>query len=391
MDVKIIGLTMGEPYNVANWSGIPFHLFTTLKSKGYLLDAVGIVPPKEFDLSLKMLYGVYLRRTRRLQEVTQRSSLRRYVLGFTARRKINKLSNLCNKDENIAVLSTTTLIDTRRFRFPVFGYLDATLYQAYSLNPNYKKFNLLDDRLFSNVNSLEKEIFKSYAGIFVFSEWVRNSLINDYSIEPEKIIVAGYAANLPGDIEDFDKRDFEKPVLLSVVTDFYRKGGKITMETYRILSSRFRDLNLVLIGNVPESYKSQDRSRIQIVNFLRKDRPDDLQKLISYYKSASVFLLPSMYDTMPAVILEAMYLKTPVVASNVCGIPEMVKDGETGFVVPSFNPEDYAEKVSLLLKDDTLRWKFGDNARKRVLSKFTWDRVTDKIINGIQNYFVHAL
>jgi glycosyltransferase involved in cell wall biosynthesis len=64
-----------------------------------------------------------------------------------------------------------------------------------------------------------------------------------------------------------------------------------------------------------------------------------------------------------------------------------VKDGETGFTIFSFNPEDYAEKVKLLLKDNNLRWKLGENARKKILSQFTWDKVTDKIINGIQNHF----
>jgi len=386
MNVNIIGLTIGEPYDIKNWSGIPYHLFKTLKSKGCLLNAVGVTSPKGLDLSLKVLYGIYLKRAKRLGEITQRSALSRYVLGLAARQRIEKLINFPYGMKNTAILSTTTLIDTRKFNFPVFVYLDATLYQAYHLNQNYKKFNLLPNKEFEKVNQLEKEILNSYTGIFVFSEWVRNSLINDYDLNPKKIIVVGYGVNLPF-IDDFIKRDFVKPIILSVVTDFYRKGGEIIIKVYQILKNEFQNLELVLIGNVPETYKKVLGDKVKFVDFLKKDQPENLQKLISYYKMASVFLLPSLYDTMPNVILEAMYLKTPVVTSNVCGIPEMVKDGETGFVISSFNPEDYAEKVKLLLKNNTLRWKLGENARKRVLSQFTWEKVTDKIINGIQNYF----
>lgn len=377
--VKIVGLTIGDPWDIHNWSNIPYNLFSKLQEKGYLQDAIG-VKFKTLDKVFKLLYGIKLKRKSRLSEVAIRSNYRRILLGLEALIKLKTKGLPSNSF--LALLSTTTLIDTRRIEFPKFVYIDATFSQAYALNPNYKNLNLIPANLFNKINEIERKILNSYNGIFTFSEWVKTSLVNDYGINPEKITVVGYGANLPN-VDDFNKIDFEKSILLSVVTDFYRKGGEITVEAYQILKSQFPELKLVLVGNIPKVIFERKKEGIKVIGFLKKDNFEDLQKLISLYKSAAVFILPSYYDTMPNVILEAMYLKTPVVTSNVCGIPEMVKDGETGFIVDSFNPEDYAEKVAVLLKNQQLRWSMGENARRRVLERFTWDVVISKMIETI--------
>ncbi len=380
--MRITLLTIGNPWDIHNWSGIPYHISQKLKEKGYLESAIGVSSPKIFDITLKVWYGVKLKRRAPLWEISARNNYRRIFLGLQALTKL-KVKNFAPGSES-ALLSTTTLIDTRVINAPAFVYLDATFFQAYTLNPNYKK--LVPSTYFNQINQLEKKILKSYKGIFVFSEWVKASLLNDYGLSPDKITVVGYGANLPH-IDDFDKRSFEKPILLSVTTDFYRKGGEITTQVYRMLKTQFPELRLVLAGKVPSEFLGKEKEGIEVVGFLRKDNLNDFQKLISLYKTAAVFILPSYYDTMPNVILESMYFKTPVVASNVCGIPEMVKDGEAGFVVKTFNPEDYAERIASLLRNDQLRWNFGENARKEVLEKFTWDVVTSKMIDSISKAF----
>src|SRR5258708_13558804 len=104
------------------------------------------------------------------------------------------------------------------------------------------------------------------------------------------------------------------------------------------------------------------------------------------YSHAAVFCCPSIYEPFGIINLEAMACETPVVASAVGGIKEVVVDGETGFLVPieqmqesPFEPldpdkfsRDLAAKINLLMKDPELRKKFGEAGRKRAVEQFSW-------------------
>ena len=109
-----------------------------------------------------------------------------------------------------------------------------------------------------------------------------------------------------------------------------------------------------------------------------------MKKLIELYKKAAVFVLPSVFDPMPNITLEANYLKTPVVTSNVCGIPEQVIEGETGYVITEMNPELHAEKILRLLNDSQLRHEMGNNGREFVIKHFSWDAVINKMMSKIR-------
>ena len=100
--------------------------------------------------------------------------------------------------------------------------------------------------------------------------------------------------------------------------------------------------------------------------------PDaEKNKIVS---EAAVSVLPSYREAMGIVGAEAMALGKPIVASRVGGIPEMVIDGGTGFLVSPKDPESLAEKIILLLENSKLREKMGKAALKRAKS-FTWDNV----------------
>jgi starch synthase len=105
------------------------------------------------------------------------------------------------------------------------------------------------------------------------------------------------------------------------------------------------------------------------------------EDLISLHSSATVFVCPSVYEPFGLVILEAMACETAVVASRVGGIPEIVVEGETGFLV-DYDPEDsdafttvLAEKIRLLLDDPETARGMGEAGRKRVIASFGWPAI----------------
>lgn len=86
--------------------------------------------------------------------------------------------------------------------------------------------------------------------------------------------------------------------------------------------------------------------------------------------TASVCVVPSRSEAFGRVNIEAMAAGTPVVASGVGGIPEIVRDGQDGFLVPPDNPQALADKLRLILSDPALRAAMGQSARQRFLDCF---------------------
>jgi len=104
---------------------------------------------------------------------------------------------------------------------------------------------------------------------------------------------------------------------------------------------------------------------------------DDAMKII---KSSQVIVVPSRMESLPTTVKEAFYLNVPVVATNVGGIPELIKDNETGMLVPSENPGKLADAVNELLADKQKAERLASNGNKFVKSHMTWDIVLPKYI-----------
>lgn len=116
--------------------------------------------------------------------------------------------------------------------------------------------------------------------------------------------------------------------------------------------------------------------------------------VIEFYSNADVFVCPSVYEPFGIINLEAMACKTPVVASAVGGIKEVVVDGETGLLV-DYRPEnditgepadpegfskDLANNINRILGDRELQKRFGEMGRKRVEEIFSWDSIAQQTL-----------
>jgi D-inositol-3-phosphate glycosyltransferase len=103
------------------------------------------------------------------------------------------------------------------------------------------------------------------------------------------------------------------------------------------------------------------------------------EDLADYYALADICVVPSRTETFGLVALEAQALGTPVVASAVGGLTEIVADGETGTLVGDRSPAAFAGAIATLLDDDALRSRMGEAARLRAAT-FTWDRAVDRMV-----------
>jgi len=101
------------------------------------------------------------------------------------------------------------------------------------------------------------------------------------------------------------------------------------------------------------------------------------ERLPLYYAAADATVMPSSYESFGLVAVESLACGTPVVATRVGGLTSIVRDGETGFLVPWRDAELFAERLRRVLEDEPLRQRLADHARESVL-EYGWDRIADE-------------
>jgi glycosyltransferase involved in cell wall biosynthesis len=133
---------------------------------------------------------------------------------------------------------------------------------------------------------------------------------------------------------------------------------------------------LLIVGDGSEELtlkklcKSLDVDRnVSFIGFVENERVPD------YLSQMDIFVVPSIMssETFGVAAVEAAACKLPVIASNIGGLPEVVIDGETGFLVPSKDPNAIAEKMVLLMQEIELRKRMGEAARRFVEQNYVWE------------------
>ena len=97
-------------------------------------------------------------------------------------------------------------------------------------------------------------------------------------------------------------------------------------------------------------------------------------------KSSSIVVVPSRMESLPTTVKEAFYLNVPVIGTDVGGIPELIKNNETGIIVPPENPSKLAEAVNELLSDKEKAQKLATNGNTFVKNNMTWDVILPKYV-----------
>jgi len=105
---------------------------------------------------------------------------------------------------------------------------------------------------------------------------------------------------------------------------------------------------------------------------------DETMKIL---KASQMLVVPSRTESIPQVIKEAFYLKVPVIATNVGGIPELVVHQETGILVPPEDPEKLTIAINNLLDNEESRRNFANNAFEFINKNFSWDVLLEKYTN----------
>lgn len=167
------------------------------------------------------------------------------------------------------------------------------------------------------------------------------------------------------------------PVLATIGRLSREKGHSYLMETLKLIKEQYPKPALVIMGDGdmrPELERLTEQLGLkENVRFLGVC-PD----IFSILKETDIFVLPSLYEAFGLVLLEAMLMKKPVVASRVSGIPEVVSEGQTGLLVPPADPARLAGAILRLAGDNDLARRMGQAGYQRVQELFQREEMVNK-------------
>ena len=173
--------------------------------------------------------------------------------------------------------------------------------------------------------------------------------------------------------------DLARPYVIFVGRITRQKGVPVLL---RAASGLIPEAQLVLLAGAADT-PEQLAEVTELVDGLRATRsgviwiPEMLPKteVIQFLTHAAVFAIPSIYEPLGIVNLEAMACGTAVAGSRTGGIPEVVADGETGLLVPPDDPQALAEALNALLRDPARARAMGQAGRKRAIAEFGWPAI----------------
>ncbi len=177
-----------------------------------------------------------------------------------------------------------------------------------------------------------------------------------------------------------------EPLILGVGRLVEKKGFHHLIHACRILKQMGVPFRCVMVGEGPQRHLLEEQIRQNGLNGdVRLTGPLAQERLMEWYGAARVLAVPSIQtadgdrDGLPNVLLEAMAMRIPVVASAISAIPEAVADGGPGFLVPPGNPAALAEALRRLLTDPQLRERMGGQGRATVCRDFDITRNAGKL------------
>ena len=252
-----------------------------------------------------------------------------------------------------------------KWRFPRVKFL-LTLQEGDSVKHIYKQVR--------GFQSLWRMIFRKADYIQAISNFLADWAKKEGASCPIEVVPNGV------NLEKFKANDAKKnandaKVVITVSRLVYKNGVDILIRAIQDLP-----VKLQILGSGPEETSLKNLAEeLNIADKIEFLGNIDNDKLPEYLSQADIFARPSRSEGLGISFLEAMAMGLPVIAPPVGGIPDFLKDRETGLFVQEEDPADLAEKIKLLLNDESLRNRIAQAGQKLVLENYSWGTIASKM------------
>jgi glycosyltransferase involved in cell wall biosynthesis len=256
------------------------------------------------------------------------------------------------------ILQTQVLCDSSGNGVPVYIYTDHTTLN----NLNYRFVNPAKFMRPKPYIALEKRALEKASLVFVMSENIRNSLLEQYNLPASKIKMAYVGSNteLPSAV---NPKKYRNKNIIFVGKEWERKGGPLLIEAFKKVLDKIPDATLTILGCRPD---------VSVPNCTILGEVS-LEEVAKHYEKASVFCLPTVREPFGIVFIEAMFNRLPIVTNNMGAAPYLVTP-KNGYIIEN-NADDYCTALVSLLNDPARCEEFGNESLRIARDTYTWKNV----------------
>ena len=245
---------------------------------------------------------------------------------------------------------------------------------------------------------LDSFLMSRVAKVIALSDTAKESFINRGKVKAENIVVVNNGVDtdffnpnieVEGTIKMYGLK--EKLTVLFVGRLAKIKGVEYLLKAADIVVNEFHfeDTMFVLVGS-PE-FHAVDKSvtRDEMLSFTQRHQLEKniiftgslpLEEVRKLYVACDIFILPTLGEGDPLVVIEAMASGKPIIGTKVGGIPQKVRDGWNGFLIDPANERQLAEKIRYLIDNPDEREKMGQNSRRYAEQEFDWSTVAERLL-----------
>lgn len=200
-------------------------------------------------------------------------------------------------------------------------------------------------------------------------------------IELEKISIL--TSNLTKTRRDLGL-DESDVVLICVSRLVVNKGIQYLIQAMDILARRLRNIKLILVGSGPEEKTLKDMvEKFNLTDRIRHFKDINDQELFEYYRLADIFVLPTLYEGLPLVLLEAAACGLPIITTDITDNSQIVKNGKNGYLVSPKNAIALADAI-IKMYDNNLVGKMSQES-KELAQNYDWSNVARKALNKYED------
>jgi|GEM_PF-116202 len=363
--MNIVFLTTLNPYDINNWSGTTYHLLQTLSRKHHV---------KVIGQNTLSQTAYYIK-----DNFSKKHLLDKYAPLF------GELYAEQMSGSDLIFFGDLYLASFLEVNIPMVHLSDVT-YHSFK---DYSEMKRSKEQI-KRTEALEKKVLQKYTTIIYSSEWTKQNTIDYYDIEPNKIHVVEFGANIPA------PSDYKIPIqtdtcnLVFIGKNWKKKGGDKVFMAYRKLKSKGLQCTLTIIGSTPQEPYDEIKD-VTVIPFLDKSKSEHLKRLCNILKEAHFLVLPTEFDAFGIVFCEASAYGVPSIAANVGGVSQPVRDGKNGFLLPpNATAEDYAEKIKSVFSDKDGYIKLRESSRREYETRLNWEvwgeRVNKILEETVVNY-----
>jgi glycosyltransferase involved in cell wall biosynthesis len=382
--LKIAYCTTYDSSDVHAWSGLGFYILKTLQDSGFQTERIGKLSDRKslFFKIKKLLY----------KQIVSKTYLwdREPAILVDYANQIEKL--LSNIHHDVVFSPSTVPISYLQTKKPIVFWTDATFAGMLDF---YPEFSNLCAQTIKNGTVMEQLALSKCSLAIYSSSWAANTAIQNYDINPAKVKVVPFGANISCDrnLQDvntlIENRSSDICKLLFLGVDWHRKGGEKALAVADSLNQQGIRTELHIAGcNPPVRLPS-----FAIHHGFISKKTEEGRKLLDKLMSESHFLiLPSMAECYGLVFAEASAFGLPSLTTKIGGIPTVIKDGMNGqtFLLEE-DHEKYCEYIEGLMASKQEYKKLALSTFNEYSTRLNWSSAGKKVHELIQEFCSEAV